>query len=97
MKTAIATETIQALAIELALAESARSDAAAAAVKSATNYWEGKLYGIKTACRALIGCWPAVYVVRSLGYVVVDFEPASMCSDGVEFHVDVNTFEFLAL
>lgn len=95
MKTAISAETVQDLALELAFAESARFDAVAADVKSALNYWEGKLNGLKTACNVAFGCWPAVYSVRKYGYVVVDFEPASATSAGVEFHVDANTFDFL--
>ncbi len=95
MKTTIAAETVQALALELAFAESSRYYAAVACVERALNYWEGKLYGLKTACNVAFGCWPAVYMVSKYGYVVVDFEPTSMDSKGVEFHVDVNTFDFI--
>ena len=95
MKTTIAAETVQALALELAFAESSRYDAAVADAKSALNYWEVKLYGLKTACNVVFGCWPASYMVSKYGYVVVDFEPTSMDSKGVEFHIDANTLDFI--
>ena len=95
MKTTIAAETVQDLALELAFAESSRYDAAVADVKSALNYWEGKLYGLKTACNVAFGCWPATYMVSTYGYVVVAFESTSMDSKGLEFHVDANTFDFI--
>lgn len=95
MKTTIATEIMQDLALELAFAESSRYDASVADVESSLNYWEGKLYGLKTACKVAFGCWPTTYMVPKYGYVDVDFDPDSTTSKGVEFHVDANTFDFL--
>lgn len=111
MKTTITFESLQDIARELAFAESSRYDTERAGLSSTCEYWDAKCYGLKRACKVFLGSWPAVYYVPACGvpdvvfpvpdssgrdYVVVWFAPTTSIGDGIEYHIDADTFEFLA-
>lgn len=110
MKTAITSESLQGIALELAFTESSRYDAERAGLSATCDYWYAQGNGLKRACNVFLGSWPAVYYVPARevpgvvfpvpdssgrDYVVVDFAPSTPSEEGTEYHIDASTFEFL--